>query len=308
MISVLATEDGFGHRKDAVGEEENFAALIEGVRPELVRYCARMMGGTIDGEDVVQETLARAFVERAALREAPALRGWLFRIAHNCAIDALAARSRRNGDVSVEDADVTDAEPTADEALDRAQAIQLALGCFLELAPAQRACVILKDVLGCSLEEVGEVLGLTVPAVKAALHRGRERLRGAPPVADASAPHPAPARRHAPAVLRYAELFNGRNFDGIRAMLAEDVKLDLVNREKRRGARNVGHYFANYERIGRCILRAAWLDGRPVLAAFLEAEELPAYVIVVESENGAIVEVRDFRYARHVLDGARLTF
>src|SRR4051794_27127221 len=120
-----------------------FTSLVDGVRPELVRYCARMMGSTIDGEDVVQETLARAFYELPELRELPALRSWLFRIAHNCAVNALVARSRRKRDVSVDETDdLATSAPDAGSALDHARAVQLAIGRFLELAPAQRACVI----------------------------------------------------------------------------------------------------------------------------------------------------------------------
>lgn len=78
-----------------------FLVLVEQVRPELHRYCSRMTGSVVDGEDVVQETLARAFYELSQLQALPPLRAWLFRIAHNRAIDPLAtrgvSRSRANG-------------------------------------------------------------------------------------------------------------------------------------------------------------------------------------------------------------------
>ena len=64
-----------------------FLALVSHVRPELLRYCARMTGSVADGEDVVQETLARACYELSQMKELPPLRPWLFRIAHNRAID-----------------------------------------------------------------------------------------------------------------------------------------------------------------------------------------------------------------------------
>src|SRR5262245_28258861 len=158
---------------------ETFSSLIESIRPELLRYCARMMGSTIDGEDVVQETLARAFYDLARLRELGALRSWLFRIAHNCAINALVARGRREVDgLLTEITEVVAAESLPpDAALEQREYVTLAIGRFLELAPAQRACVILKDVLDLSLDEIAAVLDVSVPAVKAALHRGRLRLR-----------------------------------------------------------------------------------------------------------------------------------
>src|SRR5947199_9880775 len=64
-----------------------FLALVADVRPELLRYCARMTGSVADGEDVVQDTLARACYELSQLAELPPLRPWLFRIAHHRAID-----------------------------------------------------------------------------------------------------------------------------------------------------------------------------------------------------------------------------
>src|SRR5262249_49131030 len=62
-------------------------ALVANVRPELHRYCARMTGSIADGEDVVQDTLARAYYALPELDPVPPLRPWLFRIAHNRAID-----------------------------------------------------------------------------------------------------------------------------------------------------------------------------------------------------------------------------
>src|SRR4029453_8287319 len=68
---------------------QRFLALVAEVRPELHRYCARMTGSIADGEDVVQDALARAYYELSDLKEVPNLRPWLFRIAHNRAIDYL---------------------------------------------------------------------------------------------------------------------------------------------------------------------------------------------------------------------------
>jgi RNA polymerase sigma factor (sigma-70 family) len=74
---------------------EELLALAGELRPDLHRYCARLMGSVIDGEDVVQDTLIRAFVALEDLEEAPQLRPWLFRIAHNRALDLLRSREVR---------------------------------------------------------------------------------------------------------------------------------------------------------------------------------------------------------------------
>src|SRR5205823_10875675 len=105
------------------------------------------------------------------------------------------------------------------------EATRAAVTRFSELVPVQRSTVILKDVLGHSVEEIAELLDLGVPAVKAALHRGRHRLRQLAESAprDAMPAPPAPS----PALVRYAALFNARDWPAVRAMLAEDVRLDL---------------------------------------------------------------------------------
>src|SRR5262244_819148 len=155
-----------------------FLALVNDVRPDLHRYCARMTGSIADGEDVVQDTLARAYYELPALKELPPLRPWLFRIAHNRAIDYLRRYERRMTEpLEVATGFAADPAVEPDNALARQDAVRTAVSRFLELPPAQRSCVILKDVLEHSIEEIAAMLELSVPAIKAALHRGRARLR-----------------------------------------------------------------------------------------------------------------------------------
>src|SRR6266446_3950290 len=91
----------------------------------------------------------------------------------------------------------------------RAEALHAAVSRFLELAPAQRSCVIMKDVLGHSLDEIAEILLMTVPAVKAALHRGRARL------AELRSIEVPTMRAASPELARYAALFNARDWDAV---------------------------------------------------------------------------------------------
>jgi RNA polymerase sigma factor (sigma-70 family) len=194
---------------------QHFLERVEHIRPDLHRYAARMTGTLADGEDVVQDTLARAYYQLSELDSLPPLRPWLFRIAHNLAIDHYRRSTYRHTeplDDALDVADDSSREP--DNALCRRQAVQWALCSFLDLAPAQRACVILKDVLDHSLEEIGTQLDLSVPAVKAALHRGRTAL--AHSAATASAPPP--GRTASPTLLRYTQRFNAHDWDGVRAM------------------------------------------------------------------------------------------
>jgi RNA polymerase sigma-70 factor (ECF subfamily) len=273
-----------------------FLALVEALRPDLHRYCARMTGSIAEGEDVVQEALARAYYALPELEQLPALRPWLFQIAHNRALDHLRRHDRRLAEPLelVEDVAADDQEDP-ESAVAREQALHAALSRFLELPPAQRSCVVLKDVLGHSLEEIGELLAISVPAVKAALHRGRTRLRAPAPLVPA-APLVATAE-----VARYAALFNARDWDRVRMMLADEVRLDLVSRARRAGKVEVSSYFSNYDRVSDWRLVPAWLDGREVLAVFRDPHhQRPGYFVELSIAAGRITRIRDFRYVPYV--------
>jgi RNA polymerase sigma factor (sigma-70 family) len=283
---------------------QRFLALVSEVRPELHRYAARMTGSIADGEDIVQDTLARAYYELAELDELPALRAWLFRIAHNRAIDFLRRYERRMSDPLETAMDVAD-----DDSLDPSdsplheEALHLAIARYLEIAPAQRGCVILKDLLGYSLEEIAAMLELSVPAVKAALHRGRTRLHE---LATAPGRRDEAPRKTSPALARYAALFNARDWDGVRALLIDDVKLDLVSREKRTGRREVAHYFHNYDKAGDWRVAPAWLDGREVLAVFRAPDDArPGYFIELTFTDDRVAAIKDYRYVAYIDQDAK---
>ena len=279
-----------------------FLALVDDIRPDLHRYCTRMTGSIADGEDVVQDTLARGYYLLSELKQMPPLRPWLFRIAHNRAIDHWRHESYRLTEPIETTMDLADdAEREPDNLLARNQAVRAAISGFLQLAPAQRGCVILKDVLDHSLEEIASELELSLPAVKAALHRGRALLRQLPP---ASPPAP-PPRPVSPELLRYATLFNAHDWDGVRAMLADEVRLDLVSRRKAAGRREVGVYFTNYDRMDDWHLIPAWLEGREVLAVLREpGAARPGYFIELQWLAGRVSAIRDFRYVRYIAQEA----
>src|SRR5882757_2672020 len=139
-----------------------FMEFVAEVRPELHRYCARMTGNVFDGEDIVQETLAKAYFALAEMDEPPLLPGWLFRIAHNTAMDFLRRYERKNVDLVAELPDVGESEDKGpDPAL-----VEAAITVFVSLPPVQRSAIVLKDVLGHSLEETASTMGNTVLAVK----------------------------------------------------------------------------------------------------------------------------------------------
>jgi RNA polymerase sigma factor (sigma-70 family) len=259
---------------------KDFLALVATLRPDLHRYCSRMVGSVIDGEDVVQETLARGYYELSALQNPPALRSWLFRIAHNRALDHL--RRRRPTEPLDTQEDTADIDSDPNNLVPREQAITLAMARFLQLAPSQRSCVILKDVLDYSLEDISTSLDLSIPAVKAALHRGRTRLRtlSAPVEIDTEV---------SPTVRRYAQLFNARNWDAVRDMLIDDVKLEVLDATSRKGRKEVGVYFTRYANMKGWQVIPAILDGREGLTV------LPAGSFVELTIQGdRIAMIRDY--------------
>ncbi len=269
---------------------EQFLALVDEVRPELHRYCARLTGSVIDGEDIVQDTLAKAFYALSLSAEVPQLRPWLFRIAHNAALDFLKSHAKKYTDTH---ADLYEVGVTSgfDDKPDPA-VVRAALVRFLSLPVRQRSAVILKDVLGHSLEETAETMGTTVMAVKAALVRGRAQLLQSDPEESTVA---AATRVE---LDRYARMFNARDWDGLRALVSDDCRLDLVSKSQRRG-KQVGMYFGRYEKED-VALKVVRLDGELAFAAYVAGAETPAYFILMAFEAGQVASIRDFRYVRYI--------
>lgn len=281
-------------------------ALAGELRPELHRYCSRLMGSVIEGEDVVQDTFTRALVAIDEMQELPPLRAWLFRIAHNRALDLIRSRTIRAAEpleAAYEIADTESVDPV--EMLMRREVVNTAVSRFVELPTVQRSVVILKDILDQSLEEIAALLDLTVNAVKAHLARGRARLK----VVNAQAPLLAVPRAPSPAVVRYVDLFNRHDWDGLRAMLANDVRLVQSTYPARAGAADVGMFFGIYSRSAPVRLAPAWLDGREVIAVYEDPQSAkPSYVMWLEWTDGRISFIRDYRYARYVMDDAEIVF
>src|SRR5437588_1475154 len=160
--------------------------LLAAMRPRLHRYCARMVGSVIDGEDVLQDAMIKAVESFPSAGTISNPEGWLFRIAHNTALDFLRRRSRQDALRSGEEVDMI--ADQLDAVLSR-QIASASLRTFMRLPLAQRSSVILMDVLGCSLQEVCDIMDFSLPAVKAALHRGRTQLRELAAEPD-DLPHP----------------------------------------------------------------------------------------------------------------------
>lgn len=283
-------------------QEDDFERRLQELRPRLHRYCARMTGSVVDGEDVLQDTLIKALHARADGVVVDNLGGWLLRIAHNTSLDFLRRRARHNIVPLTDDME--------DATLPEADIVMVGFQTFLQLPELQRCAVILKDVLGHSVEEIATIAACTPAAAKSALQRGRAALRQLiKQPRDARLPLMPDAGREK--MTAYVHLFQSGDFDAIRAMLAEDVRLDLVNRLKLEGRTSIGRYFTRYAEESKWRFAFGAVEGRPAMLVFDHAGAMvqPAHFVLLEWQDGRISMIRDFLfapYAMETLDWVRL--
>ncbi len=283
-------------------EPEAFERMLVDLRPSLHRYCARMVGSAIEGEDVVQDAMVKA----ALAWPAHQARGggdivrpdaWLFRIAHNTALDVLRARKRRP-------TGALDHDPGGPaDAAEARVAVASSLAVLMALPVSQRAAVVLMDVLGHSNEEAVEILGVTAAAAKAALHRGRERLKTLKTATVE--PRLDPTERQQ--LQTYADRFNARDFDALRALLAAEVRLDLANRLRLDGKGPVGIYFTRYSERHDWHVEPGLVDGRLALLFTNPADPgVFTNVVFMDWAEERIARIRDYHYAPYVLDSMEI--
>jgi RNA polymerase sigma-70 factor (ECF subfamily) len=220
-------------------------------------------------------------------------------------LDFLRRRTRQQG-IQTEREDLeTIADP--DSEIERRQTTAASLHTLMRLPVGQRSSVILMDVLGHSLQEISEVLDTTVPAIKANLHRGRQRLVELASEPD-DRPPPVLAEADRERLAAYVARFNARDFDALRAQLANEVKVEVVNRSRLNGRGEVARYFGNYSQSADWHLVPGLVDRRPAVLAHdpNEPKGAPQYFILLAWAAEQLLTVRDFRYARYVIDGAEV--
>jgi len=163
------------------GDRKAFSRLTEPYRRELIAYCYRLTGSLTEAEDMVQESLLRAFRALETFEGRASLRAWLYRIAHNLCVNHVQRRPPLWQSLE-------EVEPTAPDAAQFGQErenVRLGFVALVQsLPPKQRAALVLRDVLGWSAEETARILETTVPAVKNALARARQTLASHPSGGD----------------------------------------------------------------------------------------------------------------------------
>ncbi|HMW47275.1 MAG TPA: RNA polymerase sigma factor [Cellvibrionaceae bacterium] len=283
-----------------------FLTAAAPLQPMLHKYCARLLGSVTDGEDLLQDTLIKAFTAQNAPTDPQQLRAWLFKIAHNRAIDLLRAKVTKNpysleqmAELSVaadyEDSFVSnDADPL--QQLIQQETLAITLGAFVQLPIAQRSVVILKDVLGEPLADIASLLGLTLDSVKSHLARGRRNLSVRRGVTTHEPPAPSAQ------LAQYVALFNQRDWPALKQLLSSEVILKQSSHPERRGTADVSSFFSIYAGCDFGRLKAAWLDGREVILVYPPQSAAPKYLMWLEWQHNKICFIRDYRYVDYLLD------
>ena len=297
----------------AGGDERAFRALVEPYRRELHAHCYRMLGSVQDAEDAVQETLLRAWRGLARFEGRSTLRSWLYTIATNTCLNAIARRPRRvlpidhgppadmRDGLGLPPAEVVWLEPYPDIVLDELadaapgpearyetrEAISLAFITALQLLPPrQRAVLVLRDVLGFHAREVADMLDTTEESVTSALKRARTSMqRRLPGRSEAERP-PAPNSASEHKVLELlTRAFEDGDVDNIVALLTDDVWLRMppVPLEYQ-GRALAARFFSAVMRARRFRLVATRSNGQPAFGVYLRDPHMR-----VAHANGLIV-------------------
>jgi RNA polymerase sigma-70 factor (ECF subfamily) len=223
--------------------EAEFAALFERHRRELQVHCYRMLGSLQDSEDLVQETFLRAWRNREGFEGRSSFRTWLYRIATNACLDALARRRARPVELDGGYGEIPWLQPYPDHLLDEVAAseagpdstvvaketIELAfMAAIQHLPPNQRAVLILRDVLGWSAKETSELLETSVASANSALQRARETMQRRLPARRAEwARESAPTEEERELLRRYIEAHERADVDRFAELLSADVSFSM---------------------------------------------------------------------------------
>ena len=280
------------------GRYRSFLETMNELRPSLHRYCARMTGSVMDGEDVVQEALFEAYRKLDKYDENRPMKPWLFGIAHNRCIDFLRRKKIRSE--AEEAAGFPDTVEPADPAhLSLRPAVERLV---TSLPPMERACVLLKDVFDYSLEEISELVGSTVGGVKSALNRGRAKLASQPGTEKNSQPVPPKVSK---LLQLYVERFNRRDWNGVRELATADARLLVADGFAGRLADSP--YFTEYERrAGEWQMRVGEVDGETVIIDLRRDETgwRPHSIIRLEFAGDRVSRIADYVFCSWLLPAA----
>lgn len=315
------------------GDQDAFHQLTEPYRHELLVHCYRLLGSTEDAEDLLQETLLRAWRRLDTFVYNLSFRAWLYKIATNACLNALAKKPRRtlphtlspSGDPQVplappltepiwlqpfpdewlpEAAEPTDSSADPETHYTQQESISLAFIIALQLLPPrQRAVLILSDVLDWHASEVAELLDLTVPAVNSALHRARATLaKNRSGQSQPVSPQDAATQQ---LLQQFVHAMQNADVAGMIALLKQDAIFTMPPSPTWfQGPDSIWKLFANQlfggNAVGRWRLLPTHANLQPAFGLYHMDEATQTYhpyavqVLTLESPHGPITEVVSF--------------
>src|SRR6202158_668164 len=291
-------------RDDLRAAWHRYVDMLVPLRPALYGYCRRLAGNIWDAEDLVQNTLLRAFghwgVTYPEIRDP---RAYLLRTATNVWIDTLRRRETEARAPLVNPDDL----PAGSTSIEASSDVRDAGSRLLQrLSPQERAAVVLKEVFDMTLEEIAELLATTSGAVKAAMHRGRGRLREPEGAAASRRPLPSPALLD-----QFIERYNAQDVKGLVALMLEGGTAENVGNSVHIGVDNPdgifhfihkvvhGHHEwpAEFQRDAARLERVEF-EGEPIVLAFAtrRGREALQSVFRFEEQHGRIARVRSYGF------------
>jgi RNA polymerase sigma-70 factor (ECF subfamily) len=302
-----------GGDERAVTTETEFAARAERHRRELHVHCYRMLGSFDEAEDLVQETMLRAWRRRDTLERDEWFRAWLYKIATNACLDAIKSKGRQVPSLA-SFGDLPWLQPYPDLLLDEAEQPEVAvvgretieltfLAVIQLLPPRQRAVLVLRDVLDWPASEVAELLELGVAAVNSAHQRARATLREHLPAGrreDWAAPEVGESEREL--LEQFIRTHENGDTEGALELIAEDIRVTMPPHpflyEGKEAIAGLMAQAADREAIGVWRLVPTRANRQPAAASYLRAPgetEFVAFKLdVLRIRDGLIAEITTF--------------
>ena len=284
-------------RDDLRAAWHRYVDLTAPLRPALHGYCRRLTGNLWDAEDLVQDTLLRAFATLGSIHhEVANPRGYLLRVASNLWIDAARRRDLEQREAALASAP-DPAPPRTGELADAARAV------LQRLAPQERASLVLKEAFELSLEEIAATLNTSVGAVKAALHRGREHLRDEAP--------PRRPRASRELVEAFVAAFGAADLEALLALMQDGAQVENVGCGLEYGSENFrtreswfhaalhGHSEWPAEmQYEATRMQVALVAGEPVALGFVtrRGREALEQVMRIDEGEGRIARLRGYAF------------